>query len=380
MSSNLVKLGQVATFINGKAFKPNEWTQSGIPIIRIQNLTNNAKEFNYYQGKLEPRYLVKKGDILISWSASLGVFEWDGPDAALNQHIFKVEFNKLDVEKVYFKFIVSQVIDEMLRFVHGSTMKHIVKNDFDNTKIPLPKLSDQQRIANILDHADSIRHKNRQVLKKYGDLAQSVFYEMFGNPIKNSFNYQIITLKEACYSIKDGPHISPKYVEKGIPFISVNNIIKGVWDFSNLKFISQADHELFSKKCNPRKGDILYSKGGTTGFAKYIDIDLEFSNWVHLAVLKFDREKINGRFLESMLNSPYCYRQSQLLTRGIANRDLVLGQMGKIKILYPPIELQNKFSNIIENIETQKVNVKQSLEKSERLYQSLLQRAFKGEL
>jgi type I restriction enzyme S subunit len=246
--------------------------------------------------------------------------------------------------------------------------------------IPVPSFEDQQRIATILDHADSIRRKNRQILEKYNELAQSVFYEMFGDPIKNTFNYQIITLKEACYSIKDGPHLSPKYVERGIPFISVNNIIKGFWDFSNLKFISQRDHELFNKKCNPRKGDILYSKGGTTGFAKYIDIDLEFSNWVHLAVLKFDREKINGRFLESMLNSPYCYSQSQLLTRGIANRDLVLGQMAKIKLLSPPIELQKKFSDINENIENQKVYVKQCLQKSEDLFQSLLQRAFRGEL
>lgn len=85
---------------------------------------------------------------------------------------------------------------------------------------------------------------------------------------------------------------------------------------------------------------MLYSKGGTTGIAKLVDVDVKFANWVHLAVLKFDKSVLNGVFLENMLNCDYCYTQSQKLTKGIANRDLVLSAMAQIKIYKPPIELQ----------------------------------------
>ena len=97
----LVKLKEVADFINGRAFKPEEWGDQGLPIIRIQNLTGSSRVLNYYSGVVDEKYLVKRGDILISWSASLGVYIWEGDDAILNQHIFKVETNEFTtVQKV----------------------------------------------------------------------------------------------------------------------------------------------------------------------------------------------------------------------------------------------------------------------------------------
>jgi type I restriction enzyme S subunit len=230
-----------------------------------------------------------------------------------------------------------------------------------------------------LDEADKLRQLNKQLIQKYEALTQSLFLDMFGDPGNTSRRFELTTIGDACYFIKDGPHVSPNYVSKGIPFISVNNIIKGNWDFSNVKYISQNDHDIFKKRCNPQKGDVLYTKGGTTGFAKYIDIDLEFSNWVHLAVLKFDKNILNGKFLEQMLNSNYCYTQSQLYTRGIANRDLVLGQMKRIKLLLPPITLQNKFAEHVQAVEAQKAQAQAALQKSEELFNSLLQRAFSDE-
>ena len=91
------RLGDIATYINGYAFKPEQWDTNGKPIIRIQNLNNNLAEFNYYNGDINEKYIVNKGDILISWSASIGVYEWQNEEALLNQHIFKVDFNKIDI-------------------------------------------------------------------------------------------------------------------------------------------------------------------------------------------------------------------------------------------------------------------------------------------
>ena len=135
-----LKLGEIATFVNGYAFKPSDWNDTGIPIIRIQNLTNDNSSRNYYNGQLDEKYRVVSGDILISWSATIGVFEWTREDSYLNQHIFKVVFNKLKVNKSFFKYLIKQKINEMLAKVHGSTMKHITKSNFDNIPILLPDI------------------------------------------------------------------------------------------------------------------------------------------------------------------------------------------------------------------------------------------------
>ena len=244
----------------------------------------------------------------------------------------------------------------------------------------MPAITTQKRIAEILDAADALRRKDQELLHKYEELAQAIFIDMFGDPVKNEKGWEVKTIGDVCYSVKDGPHVSPKYTKTGIPFISVNNIINGVIDISNCKYISQEDFEIYSKKGKPEKHDILYTKGGTTGFAKRVDVDFEFSQWVHVALLKFNHDIINSAFFEYMLNNSFCYNQSQLRTKGIANRDLVLGEMKKIQILLPPIQKQREFESKILLLEKARKGNFESIDRSSSLFDSLLQQAFKGEL
>lgn len=131
-----MRLGDIATYINGYTFKPEQWSSSGKKIIRIQNLNNKNAEYNYFNGDIDEKYIVKKGDILISWSASIGVYEWELDDSLLNQHIFKVNFDKININKKYFRFIVGLALERAIQYMHGSTMKHITKKYFDNIVIP----------------------------------------------------------------------------------------------------------------------------------------------------------------------------------------------------------------------------------------------------
>lgn len=376
MNWEMVKLGDAATFVNGYPFKPTDWSTEGVEIIRIQNLTKSSCETNYYNGNIPEKYSVKYGDILVSWSGSLGVFEWEKESGWLNQHIFKVILDKKEIDKVFFKFLLLHFLDEMKENVHGATMQHITKGKFDNIEIPLPPLPIQKRIAEILDKADTLRRKDQELLKKYDELAQAIFIDMFGDPVKNEKGWEVSTIGDVCYSVKDGPHVSPKYVENGIPFISVNNIINGVIDLSNARNITYEDFKSYSKKGKPDRDDILYTKGGTTGFAKRVDVDFDFMNWVHIAVLKFRKDIIDSVFFEYMLNSHYCYAQSQKYTRGIANRDLVLGQMKKISILLPPLYLQKKFGGMVLLMERQRLIATDTSNYSESLFHSLLNQLF----
>lgn len=148
------RLGNIATYINGFAFKPDDWGAAGLPIIRIQNLTGSGEAFNYYDGDYPSNVEVNDGDILISWSASLGVYLWQQGKALLNQHIFKVIFDKLPIEKNFFMYAVEQVLDEMSSKTHGSTMKHIVKKDFDNTLIAYPTMELQNEFSKLVEQSD----------------------------------------------------------------------------------------------------------------------------------------------------------------------------------------------------------------------------------
>lgn len=163
-SVKYVKLGDLATFINGFAFKPDDWSVSGLPIIRIQNLTGTNEEFNYYQGEYPPQVEINDGDVLISWSASLGIYLWNRGKAVLNQHIFKVCFDKLPIDKHYFMVAVSQKLSEMGEKTHGATMKHIVKKDFDSTMVAYPDRTTQEQFAAFVRQSDKSKFELKQAL------------------------------------------------------------------------------------------------------------------------------------------------------------------------------------------------------------------------
>ena len=172
-----VRLGDVATYVNGYAFKPTDWSDVGKPIIRIQDLTGNTYQMNRYSGNVPEKYEVIKGDVLISWSASLGVYIWDREDAFLNQHIFKVVFDKADIDKRYFFHQVSLILRKAAFEAHGCTMKHLTKPVFDALQFVLPPLAEQRRIAVKLDRLCDIVVKRKQQLVQLQQLVKSRFVE-----------------------------------------------------------------------------------------------------------------------------------------------------------------------------------------------------------
>jgi type I restriction enzyme S subunit len=256
------------------------------------------------------------------------------------------------------------------------------RNDAYEKKIPLPPLPEQRRIAGILERADRLRRLRRYARELSAGYLQSVFLEMFGDPVTNPRGWERKTLKDVIVSVKDGPHVSPKYAESGVPFLSTRNVRKGqlIWD--DLKFVSRQDAEEFWKDParKPERGDILFTKGGTTGLAKAVDFDEEVAVWVHIAVLKLRRDRVIPVWLESMLNSDYCYHKSQELTFGIVNRDLGLRRMPRIKIVLPPLSLQRQFAAIVHRFERLRAQQREAERQAEHLFQTLLQRAFRGEV
>ncbi len=244
-----------------------------------------------------------------------------------------------------------------LNYISGTALKRIILKGIKKIPIKLPSIAEQRHRVDLLNGLQRVIKYRRQELQKLDELIKARFIEMFGDMESNPKSWRTSTLGDECYYIKDGPHKSPKYLDgtDGIPFISTRNVVNGDGiDWSTAKYISEADYLECIKKCHPEKGDILYSKGGTTGVAKLVDTDIRFANWVHVAVLKFG-DQLDGRFLECMLNMDYCYAQSQALTKGIANRDFVLSAIAQVKIYVPPIDLQRQYTEFVKQSDKSKV-------------------------
>ena len=146
-------VGETGKYINGLAFKPTDWGDDGMPIIRIQNLTNPTKPLNRTTRVVDPIYVVNPGDILVSWSATLDVFIWDRVPSLLNQHIFKVVPDTTVVTKKFLFYALKKAIAEMIKseHLHGSTMKHINRGPFLAHKIEVPTLAQQDEIVDELE-------------------------------------------------------------------------------------------------------------------------------------------------------------------------------------------------------------------------------------
>ena len=145
----LLTYNDVADYINGRAFKPEEWESNGWPIIRIQNLNDPYAPYNYSSNSFEKQYQIQKGDLLFAWAASLGVYIWDGQDAWLNQHIFKVMPYSC-IDKEYLFFTLSASINDFYQKSHGSGMVHITRKQFVNMPLLLPPINEQKRIINAI--------------------------------------------------------------------------------------------------------------------------------------------------------------------------------------------------------------------------------------
>lgn len=179
-------LGEIATYVNGRAFKPMEWSKTGTPIVRIQNLNNPNAEYNYYDGYIEEKYHIENGDLLFAWSASLGAYIWKGKSAFLNQHIFKV-LPKENVDKTFIYYLLDKVTSELYAKAHGSGMVHVTKGKFEATSVNIPPLETQQAIVNkiesLFDEIDEGIGRLKTAAQQIQQYRQSL--------LKNAFNGEL---------------------------------------------------------------------------------------------------------------------------------------------------------------------------------------------
>lgn len=332
-----VRLGDVANYINGRAFKPEEWENEGKPIIRIQNLTNSSDTVNRSTKIFEDKYLIRNNDLLYAWSASLGAYLWNGEEGWLNQHIFKVVPNN-GIDKKYLYFGLVKVTDNLYAKTHGSGMVHITLKPFLNTLIPIPStFSEQQRIVNHIESMfaklDEAKEKAQNVVDSFETRKAAILHQAFtGNltakwrkengvksdeiktmlsklflirdkmiekkeiqrpKIKENFDtnfvnnffseWKVVKLGSIAFVTKLAGFEYTKYIkleETGdIPAIRAQNVRKGYLDESNLLYISKETSEFLQRSALTKKSVLVTFIGAGIGDVCVFDKDRRY----HLA-------------------------------------------------------------------------------------------------
>ena len=381
------KLGDICEIVSGSTPKTNidEYWEGTIKWITPAELndvtyiiTDSVRKITELAVKKTGLKSFPEGTVILSSRAPIGKVAIAGCEMYCNQGFKNLICSKKINNKYLYWFLKGNTVF-LNSLGRGATFKELSKSIVSNIEINLPDIVYQKKAVETLEKVSEIIALRKRELSSLDDLIKARFVEMFGDPATNPMRWSETTIGDECFYIKDGPHKSLPDIGKengGHPFISVRNIVNGYIDFSTARYISDEDYANAIKKCHPEKGDMLYSKGGTTGIAKLIDIDEEFANWVHVAVLKFDKSKLNGIFFENMLNGDYCFEQSQRLTKGIANRDLVLSAMAQIKMYRPPMEIQKQFADFVNQVDKSKVAIQKALDKTQMLFDSLMQEYF----
>ena len=368
-----VKLGDIATYINGCAFKPSDWSNQGVPIVRIQNLTGSFSETNYYDKHYNSKYEINNGDVLISWSASLGVYVWDKGKAILNQHIFKVVFNKIDVDKTYFIFAVKSLLKKMEKQTHGATMKHITKPLFDNMEFPFPPMEEQRKIAQRLDAVSDLLAKQKQLLSEQDNLIQSTFYDMFGD-------HQLSQQKGQWNKISDVAVVAggstpktqtPEYWDGDLNWFTPAELENCSWYvYSSQRKITKAGVKSCHLEEFPINTVLLSSRAPIGKLA--IARETFYCNQGFKNIIC--GETVNPIYLYHLLMYNINYMKS--LGKGATFKEISKKIVEDIKIPVPPLELQEKFAAVAEQIESEKSKIKSAIAETQTLFNALMAEYF----
>lgn len=380
-----VRLGDVCIFENGDRGKnyPSQtaFISEGIPFINTGNLSNNLidnKGVNYISEEHFNRLSngkVQINDILFCLRGSLGKY-------AINRSVKKGAIASSLVilrakDNIYYKFLSyflsTPAFREMVdKANNGSSQPNLSASSVKDFKIPLPPLPQQQKIANILDAADALRQNDKTLIAKYDELIQALFLEMFGDPVSNPKGWEKVELKKLGKVITGSTPPSSKENMFGgdIPFVTPGDLDKNQ---PYKRFVTE-EGALNSRTVN--KGSLFVccigATIGKTGIAREL---CTFNQQIN-AVEWFN--KINFQFGYICFTS----LKKELIEKAISTTLPIMkkSEFEKLKMICPPIELQKQFEERVKVIEGQKAIAQKSLEKSEELFNSLLQRAFKGEL
>lgn len=340
---------------------------------------SDIKEILMEDDELE-RYRVKKGDMLICEGGDTGrcaIWMSDEPiyyQNALHRVRFSQDINNRFIMYNLHFYKKTGVID---RLSHGQTIKHFTQKGLNRLELYIPPLPVQTAIASELDSLQTVIDGYKAQLADLDALAQSVFLEMFGDPVGNPKGWVVKKLESECTDIIDGDHAAPPKSNAGIPFITISNIDKNlnVVDLSDTFYVPQSYYEGLKENRKPRKGDVLYTVTGSYGYTILIQDNKQFCFQRHIGLLR-PKSSLNSYFLAQWGRTNSIKYIADTVATGVAQKTVSLSSLRRFPLILPPLPLQTQFASRVEAIERQKEQIRQQLKDAETLMAERMQYYF----
>jgi len=385
---------------NGRAFKPTDWSEDGLPIVRIQNLNRADAPFNRFSGQVAERYYLRGGELLFAWSGtpgtSFGAHVWRGGEAVLNQHIFRVDFDSSVVEKRFFRHAINQKLDELIDVAHGGVgLRHVTKGVFENTIVLLPPLPEQNRIADKLDtllaRVDACRDRLDRVPAILKRFRQSVLAAATSGALTQEWrqerglteDWPVIELAEVASGFSYGS--AEKSATVGtIPVLRMGNIQDGLLDWEDLVYTSDAAE---ISKYMLVAGDVLFNRTNSPELVGKTAVYRGEREAIYAGYLIRVRcgQRLLPDFLNYCLGSPagrhYCW---QVKSDGVSQSNINAKKLAAFSFGLPSIPEQTEIVRRVEDLlalnQALCVKLRSASRLAAALTPSLLAKAFRGEL
>ncbi len=434
------ELANTGLYINGLPFKPSDWGTKGRPIIRIQNLSGLNRDYNYTDRDCPKDNQVESGDLLVSWSATLDTFLWDGPQAVLNQHIFKVVPNPEAVTREFLYWLLKHEVRALARsqHAHGLAMMHINRGPFLSHTVLLPPLPEQHRIVAKVHqfmalcdqleaalnerearqdglHAASLWRLTSNDEDPGASAADVAFFleqspRLMTKPAHVTALRQTILdlavlgrlvpedpvdnasppngwrpLREVLDLITDGDHATPPRIERNedaVPLVTAKNVRDGFMDLSVTDWVTRATATKSWHRCHPAPGDILIVCVGATIGRLCVLRDAQDMVLVRSVALLRPNEQVLAVFLAHCLRSPILQRQIWRSVKATGQPCLYLGRIQELTVPVPPLGEQRRIVAKVDGLMKLCDDLQRALASAQkervRLLESLLHDALNG--
>lgn len=379
----------------GGSLKKEFFVKKGIKVYEQKNAIYRDIEIgDYYidQNKFLElrRFEVKSGDFIVSCSGTIGriyMIPENAPQGIINQALLILRLNSVVVDEMYFYqyFSWEKFQDKIIDSTQGGAMKNLVGMDvFRNTKLVLPKsIKEQAAIAQVLSDTDNLIQKLDKLIDKKKDIKKGAMQELLTGKkrlegFSGEWEFKKL-IKITSMPVTDGPHLTPKFLESGVPFLSVNNIVNYKIDWSDLRYISKEDDIEFSKKCKPQEGDILLGKAATVGTVAVVETDRDFNIWSPLALIRIKKEYAN-RFFYYYFQAPQIITQIKLLTNSSSQGNIGMRDIEKLEFPVPSKEEQTAIANVLSDMDAEIEELNQKKEKLKMIKEGMMQQLLTGRI
>lgn len=381
----IMTIGEVALHLSDGSHNPPVGIDfSEYPMLSSKNIFFDSYDYS------EPRYLTKEqfdienkrtnvsdGDILLTIVGTIGrvcCIKEPFQPFTLQRSVAVIKPNKNIIISRYLMYCLCGLNAYFNKEAKGVAQKGIYLKQLSKISIPVPPLQEQERIVAELDLLTGVIDKQKQQLKELDTLAQSIFYDMFGNPQTDERGWNMEKLSSICVSISDGSHNPPKGGKKSdYLMLSSKNIKDGVLSLEEPRYLSKDEFSLENKRTNVKKGDILLTIVGTIGRCCLFDSSKNIVFQRSVAILK-PNDTTNNLFLMYQMIMLRMVFENE--AKGVAQKGIYLRQLGNIMVIVPPKGLQDSFAQKIQAIESQKQSINRSIAESQKLFDYTMDKYF----